>query len=87
MIIILVPFGLVKQIGEKNMKLAERLLFLRNEHHFTQQIAAEKIGIAYRSYRRYDAGEREPDASTLWKIADFYGITIDYLVGRSEERE
>ena len=69
------------------MKLAERLLFLRNEHHFTQQIAAEKIGIAYRSYRRYEAGEREPDASTLWKIADFSGITIDYLVGRSEERE
>ena len=34
------------------MKLAERLLFLRNEHHFTQQIAAEKIGIAAEPLRK-----------------------------------
>ena len=33
--------------------------------------------------RRYEAGEREPGVSALFKIADFYGVTIDYLVGRT----
>ena len=68
------------------MKLSERLLYLRTEQRLTQQTAAEKMGLTYRSYRRYEAGEREPDASALWQMADFYGVTIDYLVGRTDER-
>ena len=40
-----------------------------------------------RSYRRYEAGEREPDASTLVRMADFYDVTTDYLLGRSDERK
>ena len=47
---------------------------------------AASQGIAYRSYRRYETGEREPTASVLVQMADFYGVTIDYLVGRTEER-
>ena len=69
------------------MKLSERLLLLRKERHLTQEAAAEEIGLAYRSYRRYESGEREPDASTLWKIADYYTVTVDYLLGRSDRRE
>ena len=69
------------------MKLSERLLLLRKERHLTQEAAAEEIGLAYRSYRRYESGEREPDASTLWKIADHYTVTVDYLLGRSDRRD
>ena len=47
---------------------------------------AKESGIVLRSYRRYEMGEREPVASTLVKLADFYGVTIDYLVGRTDER-
>ena len=53
----------------------------------SQEAAAEEIGLAYRSYRRYESGEREPDASTLWKIADHYTVTVDYLLGRSDRRD
>ena len=67
-------------------KLPERLLTLRKSQALTQEIAAEKIGIKYRSYRRYESGEREPDASALVQIADYYGVTIDYLLGRTDER-
>ena len=67
------------------MQLSERLLLLRKERHLSQE-AAEEIGLAYRSYRRYESGEREPDASTLWKIADYYTVTVDYLLGRSDRR-
>lgn len=39
-----------------------------------------------RSYRRYETGEREPDASTLVRMADYYHVTADYLLGRSDNR-
>ncbi len=67
-------------------KLHERMLQLRNEKHLSQEKAAEAQGISYRSYRRYESGEREPDVSTLVRMADFYGITTDYLLGRSDEK-
>lgn len=67
-------------------KLPEKLLLLRNERGLSQEKAAASQGIAYRSYRRYETGEREPTVSSLWKIADFYGVSVDYLIGRSDIR-
>jgi len=68
-------------------KLPERLLLLRNEQGLSQEKAAAGQGITYRSYRRYEAGEREPDASTLVQMADFYNVSLDYLTGRTDNRE
>ena len=67
------------------MTLAENLLQLRKARKMTQTEAAEAIGIVMRTYRRYETGEREPVASVLVKMADFYGVTIDYLVGRTDQ--
>ena len=67
-------------------RLSERLYSLRKEQNLTQLFAAEGMGIPFSTYRRYEKKEREPDASTLVKMADFYSVTLDYLVGRSEER-
>ncbi len=39
-----------------------------------------------KSYCRYESGEREPTASVLVRIADFYNVTTDYLLGRSDEK-
>ena len=69
------------------LTLSENLVKLRKEKHLTQEAIAEKMGIVLRSYRRYESGEREPVASTLVKMANFQQVTLDYLVGRSEERE
>ena len=66
--------------------LPENLLKLRKEKHLTQVEISEKMGIVFRSYRRYESGEREPVASTLVKMANFHGVTIDYLVGRTDQR-
>ena len=70
----------------KMTRLSERLYSLRKEQNLTQLLAAEGMGIPFITYRRYEKKEREPDASTLVKMADFYSVTLDYLVGRSEER-
>jgi len=67
-------------------KLAERLYNLRKEQNLTQEDAAEKLGIALRTYCRYEKNEREPTAPVLVQMADFYNVSLDYLVGRSETK-
>lgn len=67
-------------------KLAERLLSLRKERDLTQEEIAKELGIGLRSYCRYEKDEREPTAPILVQMADFYNVTLDYLVGRSDER-
>ena len=66
--------------------LAQRLLELRKSRGLKQEDVAMESGIAYRSYRRYESGEREPTASVLCKLADFYGVSTDYLLGRQTAR-
>ena len=62
---------------------AERLLLLREEKHVSQSVAANASGI---NLRTYENGEREASVSTLIRMADYFGVTIDYLVGRSDAR-
>ena len=69
------------------LKLPERLRILRKEQHLSQQQVAAEVGVGFSTYRRYEGGQREPDASTLARMADFYNVTADYLLGRSDERE
>lgn len=67
-------------------KLPERLLALRTERGLSQKSMVKEIGFALNTYVRYERGERVPDADALVRIADFYNVTLDYLVGRTEER-
>ena len=67
-------------------KLPERLLALRQERDLSQKGLVKEMGLALNTYVRYERGEREPTASVLVQIADFYDVTLDYLVGRSDER-
>lgn len=66
--------------------LANRLLLLRKEKKITQVDVARGVGIGTYTYQRYEYGEREPQASVLKAIADFYDVSADYLLGRTEER-
>ena len=62
----------------------ERLIKCRNEKNKTQLIAAAEMGVNYRTYQRYENGDTEPGMTTLMKIANYYGVTMDYLSGRVE---
>ena len=66
--------------------LAERLLELRHERNLTRKAVTAELNIAERTYQRYEEAEREPVASVLAELADFYGVSADYLLGRSDER-
>ncbi len=65
------------------MNFNERLKYQRENFGCTQKQMAELIGIAPRSYQRYESGEREPNIETLVQIADFFKISLDDLIGRN----
>ena len=68
-------------------KFSERLLALRKERNLNQEDLLEEFDISIRTYRRYETGVSEKIIlSTLWKMADFYGVSVDYLIGRSDVR-
>ncbi|MBR1811718.1 MAG: helix-turn-helix transcriptional regulator [Clostridia bacterium] len=62
--------------------LAHRLIELRTKEDFTQEVFAAMIGVSRSTYAAYEKGRNEPDIHTLIKIADIYGVSLDYLVGR-----
>ena len=66
--------------------LSNRLLELRKSRGLSRQTVAEAIHIAVRTYQRYENDEREPTASVLVELADFYEISIDYLTGRTDKQ-
>lgn len=67
------------------MSIGERLMKLREEKGFLQRDVAEKIGIAPNTLSGYERNLRSPDPMTLSKLADFYGVSVDYLLGKEVE--
>ncbi len=67
--------------------LSERLKQLRKEKHVTQVQVAEALKQTPRAYQYYEAGQNIPEFSNLLALADFFDVSLDYLVGRSETRE
>lgn len=66
--------------------LKDRIRGLRKELGETQVQVADALGIAESHYQKYERGASLPNAENLWKLADHFGVSIDYLVGRSDER-
>lgn len=66
---------------------SSRVKELRKERGLKQAEMAEILGIKERSYQCYEYRERYPDFPGLIAIADFFDVSLDYLVGRSDIRE
>ena len=62
-----------------------RLKELRKYRKKKLKEAADCLGIQPRSYQAYESGDREPNIARLIALADFFDVSLDYLVGRSEE--
>ena len=67
-------------------KFAQRLRELRNSRRVYQKEMAEYLGITVRGYQCYEAGQNYPDVKGLIALADYFGVSTDYLLGRSDER-
>ena len=64
--------------------LKDRLKKLREDSGLTKKEVAIKVGITERAYIAYEYGERDVSTETLSKLADFYGVSTDYLLCRSD---
>lgn len=65
----------------------DRLLTLRNNKNVNQKEVADYLQLTRQAYSRYERGEREPDFETLKKLAKYFNVSIDYLLGINEEDE
>lgn len=64
-----------------------RLADLRKEKGFSMRRAAAELNMKYTTYRSYETEEREMNSDTMRTLADYYGVTIDYLLCRTDIRE
>ena len=62
-----------------------RLRDLRDDHDKTQQEIAEVLNMHRSVYRRYESGERETPAWVVVKLAEYYHVSTDYLLGRTND--
>ena len=62
-----------------------RLRELRLEQNISQKAVAEKLQVSQQTYSDYEHCKTNPDLAMLAKIADFFEVSIDYLLGRTDE--
>lgn len=60
---------------------------LRKKRSETQKQVAEDIGITSRHYQKFESGEILPSLENFIALADHFGVSLDYLAGRTEERD
>ncbi|WP_295583240.1 helix-turn-helix domain-containing protein [uncultured Oscillibacter sp.] len=65
---------------------AERLKELRKECRMTSKEMAEYLAVSQRAYLYYESATHYPDVPGLMKLADYFGVTTDYLLGQSNRR-
>ena len=65
----------------------ERLRHLRKERGLTQVQTAEHLSIAWRNYQRLEKDGNAPSFLTFVKAAEFFGVSLDYLAGRTDRRD
>lgn len=62
-----------------------RIIQLKTERKLLQKDIASSIGLSLRAYQYYEKGQKEPTLSTLLRLADYFDVSLDYLVGRSDD--
>ena len=63
----------------------DRLKECRKNINKTQRNVAVDLGMTDGSYQKYELGKNEPRMGTLNKLADYFDVSVDYLMGRSDE--
>ncbi len=66
------------------MMISARINELRKENNLTQKQLAEKVGCNQSMIARWEKGECEPTAGAILKLAEVFGCSTDYLLGKLE---
>lgn len=71
-------------MAAKKVNLRERLKELREERGLTQRQCAEQLGLNSVTYLHYEKSQREPPLQFLADTAEFFGVSVDFLLGLSD---
>ena len=61
-----------------------RLKELRKQNHYTLQNVADAVDVSNGTVANYENGKREPNIATLIKLADYFDVSVDYLIGHKK---
>lgn len=64
----------------------ENIRNLREDNDKTQQEVADYLNVKQTTYSKYELGKINIPVDVLIKLADYYGVSVDYLVGRTKEK-
>ena len=67
------------------MEFRERLQQLRERKGISRIVTSELCGLASDSIRKYERGDTEPSLSSLIAIAEFFDVSVDFLIGRKDD--
>lgn len=63
----------------------KRLRDLREDNDLRQRELAETLNVSQTTYSRYESGELDIPSAALIKLADFYKVSVDYILGRTDK--
>ena len=69
------------------MERYERIRNLREDADLTQEKVGEAIKVPQRTYAYYESGQRMVPPQVLCALADFYGVSVDYILGRTHNKK
>jgi len=64
--------------------LGERLVQLKQERNLLQKDIAKDVGLSLRAYQYYERDQKDPTSAVLQKLADYFDVSVDYLLGRTD---
>ena len=67
------------------MNFQDRLIEIRRANNLTQKQLAAAVGLSEIGIQNYEGGRRKPAFDVLISLADFFDVSLDYLVGRSDD--
>ena len=69
------------------MEQYKRIRDLREDHDLTQRAVGEAINVPQRTYAYYESGQRMIPPRVLCALADLYGVSVDYLLERTDDKK
>lgn len=72
---------------DMKIKRGQLLKELRKSKKLNQSFFAEMLGISLTAYQKYEYGTAEPTFDAISKLADFYNVSVDYLLGRETNKQ
>lgn len=77
----------MKLLMEDKMSMYKRIRDLREDHDLTQTDLAKILNCSQRSYSYYESGGHDIPTQTLIALADYYNVSVDYLLGRTDKKK